>query len=73
MSDEIKVGDIVSVSFHNQRFTLLRDAEVLHIPNATGDSWQFREIAFDSGYIYYISEGCTISKKKEPKMEHENN
>ena len=62
MSDRIKEGDIVSVSFHSQKFTLLNRAEILHIANATGDSWQFREQS--TGRIYYISEGCTIRKIK---------
>uniref|UniRef100_A0A6M3M1G7 Uncharacterized protein n=1 Tax=viral metagenome TaxID=1070528 RepID=A0A6M3M1G7_9ZZZZ len=56
--NKIKIGDIVSVSFHNSKFTLLNYAEVLHIPTATGDSWQFKESTTDD--IYYISEGCTI-------------
>jgi len=60
--NKIIEGDIISVSFHSIQLTLIDHAEVLHIPNATGDSWQFKDT--DTGDIYYISEGCTIRKPK---------
>ena len=63
MYGKIKIGDIVSVSFHNSKFTLLNQAEVLYMPSATGDSWHFKELNTDD--IYYISEGCTILKLKD--------
>lgn len=46
--------------FHGAQKTLCHNATVLHLPTATGDSWIVRDI--DSGYVYYISEGCTVSK-----------
>lgn len=55
----IRIGDLVSVSFHNVQFTLSSRAEVLHIPGGTGDSWIFRD---EDGNVHYISEGCTITK-----------
>lgn len=60
---EIKIGDIVWVEFNNAQITLTKSAEVIHMPADIGDSWVFR--AFDTGYIHYVSEGCTISKVDE--------
>lgn len=60
-ADTIKEGDIVSVDFHNSQLTLCCKATVLSMPCATGDSWIFKDE--DSGRIYYVSEGCTVSKK----------
>jgi len=57
---EIEKGDIVSVSFHNVQMTLIKHALVLHVPCATGDSWQFKDTG--SKDIFYISEGCTVMK-----------
>jgi hypothetical protein len=61
MSDEIKEGDFVSVSIHNSKYTLSINAEVLHCPRATGDSWRFRDVKTMD--IHYVSEGCTVSKR----------
>lgn len=58
----IQEGDIVTVNFNNSQYTLCKNAEVRHIPCATGDSWIF--IDCDTGCTYYVSEGCTISKSK---------
>ncbi len=58
-TNEIKIGDMVSVNFNNAQITLCKNAEVLHIPCDTGDSWQFRDV--DTNEIHYISEGCTIT------------
>ena len=65
MNNEIGLGDIVKVDFNNAKLTLCGNAEVLHIPNATGDSWVFQE-NLDVGQpdileLYYVSEGCTIT------------
>jgi hypothetical protein len=59
--ESIKVGDRVHVNINNAQMTLTKDAEVLHMPQATGDSWIFK--AYDTNELYYVSEGCTIAKK----------
>lgn len=59
-SEKIELGDKVSVNFHGAQTTLLHKAEVLHIPQATGDSWIFRGIPSCGTDIHYVSEGCTI-------------
>lgn len=59
MKNKIEVGDIVCVSFNNSQATLTSRAEVMYIPCATGDSWIFKDT--NTGQIYYVSEGCTIS------------
>ena len=61
MKDTIQEGDIVQVDFNNAQITLCRDAVVIHVPVATGDSWVFE--ARDTGYTYHVSEGCTVSRK----------
>lgn len=62
MTDEyqIKVGDTVAVNFNNAQMTLISKAVVCSRPQATGDSWVFRDEK--TGFIHYVSEGCTISK-----------
>jgi len=55
----IEIDDIVKVNFNNSQFTLCRQAKVLSIPRATGDSWVFLDL--DTGEIHYVSEGCTIT------------
>ena len=64
---EIQVGDIVQVDFNNAHITLCRNAIVRHKPVATGDSWIFE--ARDTGYTYYVSEGCTVSRKNSESTE----
>ncbi len=59
--DKIQQGDLVNVNFNNSQFTLCTNAKVLHIPQSTGDSWVFKDTA---NIIYYISEGCTITKRE---------
>lgn len=56
----IEVGDTVHVSFNNANMTLCSAAIVLAKPQATGDSWVFQDNV--NGLIYYVSEGCTITK-----------
>lgn len=56
----IEIGDTVRVDFNGAQLTLCFRAEVLHKPQATGESWQFRNL--DTGAIHYVSEGCTITK-----------
>lgn len=63
--DRITVGDEVRVSFNNAQMTLSYRATVLYTPAATGDSWIFKDI--ESGELYYVSEGCTLTKLK-PKL-----
>jgi len=55
----IEVDDIVMVSFNNSQFTLCKEAKVLGIPCATGDSWKFLDL--DTLQVHYVSEGCTIT------------
>jgi len=59
MTTQIKIGDTVTVSFHTTKYTLSSEAEVLGIPCSTGDSWRFKDIK--TGYIHYVSEGCTVT------------
>jgi hypothetical protein len=58
--DLIKVGDRVRVCFNNAHWTLTHCAVVEYMPCVAGDSWVFRDD--NTGQIYYVSEGCTISK-----------
>lgn len=60
--DRIKEGDVVTVNFNNIQMTLCRAAIVVACPMAAGDSWIFRDN--ETGYIHYVSEGCTISKNQ---------
>ena len=55
---KIEVGDIVDVDFIN-RNDKIDDAKVLHIPQATGDMWQFE---YDNGTyhsIIYVNPSCS--------------
>lgn len=60
-TNEIKVGNIVTVNFNGAQITLCHEAEVLGIPFSTGDSWRFRDLRTNE--IHYVSEGCTVTKK----------
>ena len=62
-ADKIKTGDIVRVDFNGSQITLSFKAELLKIPIVTGDSWVFKDER--TGFINYVSEGCTISKRIE--------
>lgn len=62
----ITVGDIVTVSFNHTSTVLCYRAKVLHEPAATGDSWVFQDEV--NNMIYYVSEGCTISKRIEQNL-----
>jgi hypothetical protein len=57
---QIKCGDKVSVNFNSAPLTLCFSATVLHVPQATGDSWIFE----DANAIHYVSEPCTVTKIK---------
>lgn len=61
MTNKIEIGDRVEVDFNGAQTTLCRDAEVICIPQTIGDSWIFK--AHDTGFTYYVSEGCTVSRK----------
>lgn len=63
-SEVIEVGDVVKVDFNNAQTTLCHEAVVLGYPCATGDSWKFRNLKTNE--IYYVSEGCTITRKPAP-------
>ncbi len=60
---KIEKGDIVRVDFNGAQLTLCHRAEVLYVPEATGDSWIFRNT--DTEEIHHVSEGCTITKSTE--------
>ncbi len=62
MSIEIKNGDLVSVHYHGAQMTLTPKAKVIHMLCNPGDSWVFEDI--DTKTVYYVSEGCTITKLK---------
>lgn len=55
----IKINNLVRVNFNNVKFTLCNKAHVLHIPNAIGDSWIFKDS--ETGAVHYVSEPCTVS------------
>ena len=64
-TNQIEIGDIVRVDFHNAQFTLCYEGKVHYMPQATGDSWIIENIGTnieEKGKLYYISEGCTITK-----------
>lgn len=56
----LKPGDLVTVNFNNSQVTLCKEAEIIYIPVAPGDSWIFRDR--DTGKTHYVSEGCTVSE-----------
>lgn len=60
MSNQIEVGDTVTVNFNGSMMTLCLSAVVDHVPVATGDSWIFTESS--TGKVHYVSEGCTVTK-----------
>lgn len=60
----LKPGDIVTVNFNNAQITLCHEAALISTPCATGDSWIFKDVR--TGWLHYVSEGCTVSKKLTP-------
>ena len=62
----IEIEDVVAVNFNGAQYTLCSKAEVLHKPQATGDSWVFKDC--DTGTIHYVSEGCTVTKLDVPNV-----
>lgn len=57
----LKNGDIVSVNFNNAQITLCHEAELISYPCSAGDSWVFKDVR--TGFLHYVSEGCTVSKR----------
>lgn len=57
--NKIEPGDVVSVNFHAQAYTLTPRAVVLKRPEWKGDNWLFEDTA--SGSIHYVTEPCTIT------------
>jgi hypothetical protein len=57
--ERLEIGDTVQVMFNNSQFTLSLKATLLRFPDATGDSWVFRDE--ETGWLHYVSEGCTVS------------
>ena len=56
---KVEIDDIVRVNFNNSQFTLCKQARVLGLPQATGDSWRLFDL--DTQELHYVSEGCTIT------------
>lgn len=54
--NRIEKGDIVRVWF--QRLAAIPKAEVLYVPQATGDSWHVREL--DTGELRYVQHFQTM-------------
>ncbi len=57
MSDKIEPGDFVRVNNNTIGMTLFSDVEVIHVPQATGDHWIFKD---GTGGICYFNEPATI-------------
>jgi len=55
----IEIDDIVRVNFNNSQFCLCEEARVMHIPHATGESWNFLNLRTNE--THYVSEGCTVT------------
>lgn len=58
----IEEGDTVRVDFNNAQVTLCYSATVLYKPQATGDSWIFKDD--ETGFVHHVSEGCTVVQLK---------
>ena len=56
--DKIEIGDMVRVDIHNAKLTLTSSATVKYVPQATGDSWIFKDN--ETNKLIHVSEGCTI-------------
>lgn len=65
----LKEGDKVRVDFNGAQTTLCHEAEVLYIPQATGESWVFRDLRTQQ--IHFVSEGCTITLLEEQENRNE--
>ncbi len=61
MSEEISIGDYVSVNFHASQDTLGARLRVVYVPCSTGDVWCFKNDV--TGEVHYVSEPCTVTKK----------
>lgn len=59
MSIQIEEGDVVRVDFNNAQTTLCHRAQVVRKPQTTGF------VNLDTKDLYYVSEGCTITKKAQ--------
>jgi len=63
---EIGPNDVVIVSFQNSQSVLCHKATVIHQPENPGESWIFKDL--ETGIIHYVSEGCTVTKRKKRKI-----
>jgi len=61
----IEIGDTVVVCFNGAQITLCYYAIVLSVPLGVGDPWVFQDT--QTGFLHYVSEGCTVSKRVEPQ------
>ncbi len=64
MAGWIKVGDIVSINFHNVKLTLIARGVVVSVPLAPGEAWVITG-AGTKDCLFYISEPCTIELLKK--------
>jgi len=65
MTTHIEIGDTVVVCFNGAQITLCYYAIVLSVPLGVGDPWVFQDT--QTGFLHYVSEGCTVSKRVEPQ------
>lgn len=63
--DLIYQGDVVQVNINCAQITISRAATVVACPRFAGDTWIFRDE--ETGYVHYVSEGCTVSKRIQSK------
>ena len=60
---DMKEGQEVKVHIHSVQLTLTERGIVRRIPVSTGDSWIIEDK--DTHEVFYISEGCTITRSEE--------
>ena len=65
--ERIDVGDVVKAQIFSAQVTIVNNAEVCHVPCASGDSWVFKDA--QTGSIHYVSEGCTVSLIKKKHLD----
>jgi len=65
MTTHIEIGDTVVVCFNGAQITLCYEAIVLSVPLGVGDPWVFQDT--QTGFLHYVSEGCTVSKRAAPQ------
>ena len=61
MDRKLREGDHVSVHMHASQITLIKNAMILYVPCATGDSWGFADL--DTCSDVWTTEPITIVKQ----------